>query len=70
MKAVKVYDDLTLNAMASREFAKQTRMKSREEPKWHWEYESANLPEKTSDLTNDSGYVTSSEVSTEISSVS
>lgn len=63
MKAVQVYDDPPLNAMAIRD------MKKREEPKWHWEYHSANLPDKTSDLTNDSGYVTSSEVSAEISSV-
>lgn len=58
-----MYDDPPLNAMATRD------MKKREEPKWHWEYHSANLPDKTSDLTNDSGYVTSSEVSAEISSV-
>ena len=59
-----MYDDPPLNAMATRD------MKKREEPKWHWEYHSANLPDKTSDLTNDSGYVTSSEVSAEISSMS
>ena len=41
----------------------------RDEPRWHWEYHSANLPDKTSDLTNDSGYVTSSEVSSEISAL-
>ncbi len=35
-----------------------------EEQDWHWEYVSADLPSKTSDLTNDSGFVNSSEVAT------
>ena len=39
-------------------------MAKRDNPEGHWEYVSANLPSKTSDLTNDSGFVNSSEVAT------
>ena len=58
LKAVKVFEE-TPRATRS---ATPTR-RDDPEPSWHWEYRSANLPEKTSDLTNDSGYVTSGEVS-------
>jgi len=62
LKAIKVANE---TAMSGRSAKKAGEMTTRDEPQdWHWEYVSADLPSKTSDLTNDSGFVNSSEVAT------
>ena len=60
LKAIKVANE---NAMSGRS-VKMAKRDGEQEQDWHWEYVSANLPEKTSDLTNDAGFVNSSEVAT------
>ena len=53
--------DTPINSLSTR---KGETMAKRDNPEGHWEYVSADLPSKTSDLTNDSGFVNSSEVAT------
>ena len=51
--------DTPINSLSMR---KGETMAKRDNPEGHWEYVSADLPSKTSDLTNDSGFITSADV--------
>ena len=52
--------DTPINSLSSTR--KGETMTNRDNPEGHWEYVSADLPSKTSDLTNDSGFVNSTYV--------
>lgn len=66
LKAIRVANESAMSGRSAKnagEMTKRDEPSLRDEPQdWHWEYVSADLPSKTSDLTNDSGFVTSADV--------
>ena len=66
LKAIKVANEAAMSGRSAKkagEMTKRDEPSLRDEPQdWHWEYVSADLPSKTSDLTNDSGFVNSTYV--------